>query len=92
MFPAGCFETPSVGARTARRVNDPTTHVEAAMEISRDAGSIPAASTAGVAHDSAGPGKLRDFLPAPLLVCDSLPPAACACPRHVVPRNIGAPL
>jgi hypothetical protein len=27
-----------------------------------------------------------------LLVCDSLPPAACACPRHVVRRNIGAPL
>ncbi len=39
--------TSSVRGRRARRVNHPTTHVEAPMEISRDAGSIPAASTGG---------------------------------------------
>ncbi len=45
MLPTSCFFTPSVGGPSGEGVNHPTTHVEAYMEMSRDAGSIPAAST-----------------------------------------------
>jgi len=44
-FPTSRPGTPSVGGRTGETSNHPTTHVEACMEMSRDAGSIPAAST-----------------------------------------------
>jgi hypothetical protein len=45
MLPTSRFSTPSVGGYNGEGVNHPTTHVEACMEMSRDAGSIPAAST-----------------------------------------------
>ena len=44
LFLAGLVAPRRLGVGRARLVNDPATHVEAFTEMSRDAGSIPAAS------------------------------------------------